>query len=206
MKKILATIFLLVALSTLSFTQINYDDHLLEGSTLILQKGSVLTYEVNLYGDVYDFIVKIKKYDEQGIEFDYEMTNDRNTSGNVKFTKDAFENAHMLYNYFAGGPVSLTDATTVWVSKKVFAELLSGTSTISSNEGETYDEVRPVGVFHDFEAFNKLSNSTINDITYLYATSEDESAKYWIHFSKSNPLILGMDLGWTIWLKEIGRM
>ena len=32
-----------------------------------------------------------------------------------------------------------------------------------------------------------------------------EKEKYWIHLNHYNPLILRMELGWSIWLKEMRR-
>jgi hypothetical protein len=197
----------MVAFNTKSFSQFNFDDHLFKGSVLMPSAGSVLTYEVNYYGDIYNFIVHIKKFGDDGIEFDYSMNNETNISGSMKIVKDAFESSKTQYNYFSGGPLTLTDQTSVWLSKKVFAELISesGKSTISSDGGSTETEIQNIGAFHDFELYNTTSNTTFNDVSYLYATNEDESEKYWINFSKYNPLILGMDLGWTIWLKQMGK-
>ena len=55
--------------------------------------------------------------------------------------------------------------TTVWVSKKVYKDLVS-----------------------------KNMKSEV---------SFDGKVKYWIHLSEDTPIILKMDLGWKIWLKEM---
>lgn len=207
MKNLFLIAAIIIGLNSKSFSQFNFDDHLFKGSILVPSVGSLLTYEVNYFGDIYDFVVHIKKFDENGIEFDYTMSNETNISGSMKITKEAYESSNTQYNYFSGGPLTLNDQTSVWMSKKVFAELISesGKSTISSDGGSTESEIFNVGAFHDFELYNTISKTTIKDVSYLFAMTEDETEKYWIHLSKSNPIILGMDLGWTIWLKQMGK-
>lgn len=207
MKKLLFCLIIIVFSSKISSAQIDYDSYLLKGSRIIIMEGTTLTYEVNYYGDVYDFKVTVKKFSPDGIEFDYEMTNEFNTKGSISIVKDAFENAKQQFNYFSGGPVKLDDKTSVWVSKKVFQELISAEakSVISADGGSSFIEILPFGVFSDFDIYNSISKTKITDLTYLYASTEDDSDRFWIHFSKNNPLILGMDLGWTIWLKEMGK-
>jgi hypothetical protein len=42
-------------------------------------------------------------------------------------------------------------------------------------------------------------------LPFVYAESKDGSAKYWITLNKSNPMILKMDLGWSITFKEMRK-
>lgn len=179
------------------------------GSTLITTPGLTLVYEVDFYGSEYDFIVHINEV-RDGIRFDYEMTNDDNTKGSVSITADAFENATSLFNYFAGGPVELTDMTSVWMSKKTFNDLVgeARSATISVDGGQSTIEIKTVGTGTDFTIYNAISESHIRDVAYLDARTEStffNAASFKIAFSRHLPLILEMNLGWTIKLKEMRR-
>ena len=188
-----------------SFSQIDLDKEMMNGSTLLLRKGMTLVYGVSFEGSEYDFIVHLNSFDE-GIAFDYEMTNAAGTKGRVVMSMEALTNARSQNNYFEGGEMNLVDQTTIWVSKTVFNELISNKeSMISPDGGNSSVMLQGARVGHDYSFFNAISNTTFNDLSYVYAESEDGKAKYWIHLRKYSPLILKMDLGWTIWLKELRK-
>lgn len=203
MKKVILIAAMLLGVSYASFAQVDLDAEMFNGSNLLTTEGTVYVYEVDFYGNTYDFIVHVKSLDD-GIEFDYEMTNTNNTKGIVKISKGAFENAIAQNNYFSGGEMNLDDQTTVWLSKKVFEDLVNtGKATISTDGGNTKIVIGDATAGHDFELYNAISEEPIEDLSYVYAESPDGSAKYWIHMSKYNPLILKMDIGWSITLKEM---
>lgn len=189
-----------------SYSQINLEDEQMKGSKLVLMPNFIYVYEVNYEGTEYDLIITVKSISD-GIEFEYKMTNDAETKGSVSMSSEALENAIKQINYFSGGQLDLTDKTTVWVSKKVFNDLvLSGSATISPDEGKTMIELINAEAGHDFNIYNAISNMEFNDISYVYAESKDGKVKYWIHLSQNNPMILKMDLGWTVTLKEIRKV
>ncbi len=205
MKKLILVLAISMFFGFQSFSQIDLDNEMMKGSTLITMPGQILVYEVDYYGITYDFIVNVKSLTD-GIEFDYEMTNADSTKGTVKMSKEAFEDAVAQSNYFSGGLMDLTDKTTVWVSKKVFNDLVNtGKATISPDGGGSYVEIANPAAGHNYEMYNAISDRTFDDISYVYAESPDGSVRYWIHMSKYNPLILKMDLGWTITLKELRK-
>jgi len=206
MKKLLLLIAFISFFSIQSQAQIDLDEEMMNGSTLMLQPGLILVYEVDFYDFTYDFLVHIKSF-EEGIEFNYEMTNDENTSGTVKISKEAFESATAQKNFFSGGEMNLTDQTTVWLSKKVFMDLVEkGTATISPDGGTTTGEIKVIEVGHNYDIYNAINDETMDDISYIFAESPDGSWSYVIHLSKYNPLILEMDLkDWSLWLKEIRK-
>jgi hypothetical protein len=206
MKRLLVLMTLIAGISFQPKAQIDLDSETMKGSTLLLQEGQTLVYGVDYYGDEYDFIVNVKSL-KDGIEFDYKMTNDAGTEGTVNMSKEAVEKAINQFNYFGGGKVDLEDKTSVWVSTKVFNELVSSAaaSTISADGGKTQVELEGAEPGHDFTVHNAISGKDMDNISYIYAQSDDGKAKYWIHMSKYNPLILKMDLGWKIWLKELRK-
>ncbi len=205
MKKltILISMFLLLFAGTQSFAQLEFDD--MNCSTLMLREGLVLVYGVNYNGTEYDFIMTINELSETKIEYSYIMTNAYATSGTIIMSEDALLNATSHYNYFSGGTVELTDMTSVWMSKKVFDELTGehGKTTISVDGGKTQVELNAIEVGYDFSLYNDISKKQFDNIGYFYAETEDQQIKYWVHYSKHYPIILKMDLGWQICLKEI---
>jgi hypothetical protein len=205
MKKLLIVISMFMALSQTMNAQINYEKETENANILLALPGFIYVYEVDFYGDVYDFIVTLKKFDDSGIEFDYEMTNASNTKGSVRISKEAMQNAIGQNNYFSGGLMDLTNLTTVWLSRKVINDLIeTGKAIISTDGGKTQTTLENTVAGQDFAFYNKISDMEMT-LPFVYAESKDGSAKYWITLNKSNPMILKMDLGWSITFKEMRK-
>lgn len=205
MKRFFLLTATLISLSQAVFSQINMDNEWLNGSTLLMREGQRLVYGVETANASYDFIIRIQSL-KDGITFSYEMTNAEGTTGTVHMNTEAMTSAVNQHNYFGGGELNLQDQTAVWVSKQVFNNLIrTGSSDISPNGGESSIVLKEASAKHDFQVYNAISGKQMNDISYVYAATEDGSAKYWIHLNENNPLILKMDLGWKIWLKELGK-
>lgn len=205
MKKLFLLILSIVCINFFSQAQIDYDKEAMVGSSIVTKAGQVLVYGVDFNGTAYDFIVHVKSVDN-GLVFDYEMTNANNTKGSVHISAKAMDDALSQNNYFTGGEMKLDDMTTVWVSRKVLMDIIEdGVTGISTDAGATQTKIQQKSVGHDYQAMNGVSGKMMNDLSYVYLESPDGSAKYWIHLNKGNPLILKMDLGWTIWLKEIKK-
>jgi hypothetical protein len=169
-----------------------------------LAAGDKLVYAVNAGGQQYDFIITLKKASyEAGIEFDYEMTNANNTKGHVKIDSKAKSESKKYINYFRGGNINLTDACTVWMTYANFMDMPEKkTEMILDNNTEEIfyrpekDEVMPTINFKGKSV--KIDGFMINN-----AEDMKGDKTMWIQNSSSNSLILKMDLGWTIELKEI---
>ncbi|MBL0145803.1 MAG: hypothetical protein IPP48_08610 [Chitinophagaceae bacterium] len=169
-----------------------------------LAAGDKLIYAVNAGGQQYDFIVTLRKANyETGIEFDYEMTNGNKTKGHVKIDSKAKSESKKYLNYFKGGKINLTDACTVWMTYANFMDMPEKKTemTLDDNETEIFyrpekDEVTPTINFKGKPV--KIDGFMINN-----AEDMKGDKTMWIQNSSSNSLILKMDLGWTIELKEI---
>lgn len=169
-----------------------------------IQKGDKLVYEVNAGGNTYNFIVTVNSESaEKGIDFNYEMTNANKTSGRVTISADAKSNATKYVNYFRGGDLNLTDACTVWLSDKNFSDMPDRKTTmqIDNSVPEIFyrpqnDEVEPVVKIKGTD--KKIDGFKINN-----AADGTGSKTIWINGISSNSLILKMDLGFSIVLKEI---
>ncbi len=179
-------------------------DEIGESTSIDLKKGTQLIYEVNANGNKYDFIVTLNDYDySRGIDFNYRMTNENKTQGHVKISKNGKNESRKYVNFFTGGELLLKDASTIWLTGKNFAEMPDKKTEMQfdNNDPETFyrqekDEVYPEVII--FEKKQKLDGFIINN-----APDATGNKTLWIHNISANPLILKMDLGWTVELKEI---
>jgi hypothetical protein len=99
--------------------------------------------------------------------------------------------------------MKLTDATTVWLSYDNFMDMPDKKTTMQFDDGEMetfyrndQDEVSPTINFKGKSV--KLDGFIINN-----AMDGKGNKTLWVMGASGNPLILKMDLGWTIELKEI---
>ncbi len=209
MKKQGTLFVVLMALAVCSFAQeiifmpmmLKNDDG--STGTYEIKKGDKLVYQVKAGSNEYDFIVTINAQGKGGIDFNYEMTNSKNTKGHVLISADAKNEATKYVNYFGGGELSLTDACTVWLSGKNFSDMPEKKTTIQIDDNipETFyrpekDEVTPVVKIKGED--KKMDVFIINN-----AADGTGNKTMWINGISSNSLIVKMDLGWTIVLKEI---
>jgi hypothetical protein len=166
--------------------------------------GDTLVYEVNAGGNIYEFIAVLKTYDlsDKGFSFDWKMSAPLNMSGTVSVLADAFLNSRSYINRFGSGGLELKDACTVFLTSLNFSEMPEKVSKlILDGEEETFyrpdnDEVpfkvKIGGEEYSLDGF-KINNKKdgTGDMTLV------------IQGISSHPLILEMELGFKIKLKEI---
>ncbi|MGE3062331.1 MAG: hypothetical protein AB7T10_01700 [bacterium] len=159
--------------------------------------GAKFVYHVEYFGDEYDFIVDLKNLSKD-IEFDWSMTSPMNSSGNVIIREKALKNATSLFNYYSNGDtLDMEDYTSIWVSKAVYNALKNDDIvTIDAGDG---DETL---TFEEIQKFTVVINGEDKELDCIYASS-DLFGWFWILDSQKFPLILKMDIGWTITLTEI---
>jgi len=169
-----------------------------------IKKGDKLVYQVNAGGSQYEFIITINGYNsKKAMDFNYEMTNANNTRGHVTISPEAQGNATKYVNYFRGGELNLTDACTVWLSGKNFRDL-SERKTImqlDNNAPETFYLPKE----DDVETVVKIKGEDKTVTGFKINNAEDGKGNktIWINDLSANSLIIKMDLGWSIVLKEI---
>ncbi|NVO02598.1 MAG: hypothetical protein HXX09_07815 [Bacteroidetes bacterium] len=161
-----------------------------------IKKDAKLTYDVNTKKANYLFMVSITNT-KPDLAFNFEMTDANKIKGNVNMSEEALKNAVKFNNYFRPGELLLTDMTTVWVSKKVYSYLKKG-QEIMVDFGDGEEGLKFKG--------NEKMSFKINDSKkeYNVLLSETESGKkMWVLDNAENPLILKMDLGWSIEIKSV---
>jgi hypothetical protein len=167
--------------------------------------GDKLVYEVNAGGQTYNFIVTLQKpkNDNYRYSFDWEMTAPASKTGHVDVSMDAALNSSKYINFFKGGNLNLTDASTVWMTGQNFGEMPEKKATMQmdnnapetfyrKDEAETEQKILFKGKEVKLDIF-KIDNDKAGS----------EHRQLWIQGISSFPLIVRMDMGWTIVLKEI---
>ena len=164
--------------------------------------GDKLVYHVNANGNEYDFIVTLNNESyEEGIDFNYVMTNADSTNGHVLITHIGSSKSKKYVNYFKGGELKLTDACTVWMTGANYWEYPVKHITLDNNKEEefyykknnTYDPVinfKGKLIKPDYAVYNNAADGNGNKTL-------------WVNQVSTNSLFLKMDLGWTIELKEV---
>jgi hypothetical protein len=166
--------------------------------------GTQLIYAVEAFGKTYDFIVTLNDYDyERGIDFNYEMTNEENTKGHVSISKKGANESIKYINYFKGGELKLTNTSSVWLSSKNFMDMPDNKTTMQMDDAapETFYKPEKNEVLHEIKV--KGETKTIQGFMINNAADGTGSKTLWIHDISANPLIIKMNLGFTIQLKEI---
>lgn len=170
-----------------------------DGTPAQITVGTQLIYEVNTATAKYQFIVTVKKLDD-GITFDWKMTAPINKKGTVVMAEEAVENAAGLFNYFATDTAKLTDQTSVWISRTMWREMHNEDEMvlISLDNGEATGFFREDGEAHKITYKGKPLDMKVSNLKSL---TDTQTITVWEN--EKFPIILKMDLGWTIELKEI---
>ncbi|MGG9970671.1 hypothetical protein ACQ33O_02660 [Ferruginibacter sp. SUN002] len=165
-------------------------------SSLDLTINDKLIYLVNVGGDEYDFTLKIKSL-APAFTFAWQMTNEDFNYGRIEVTPTAMDTSKKMHNYFINGSKTLTDATSVTLSKAAYKEIVQNKKVslwdgdkefVFENSDETIFAIEINGDYKTVEAFY-LSDENRNDIVVL------KNPNY--------PLILRMNIGWSINLSTI---
>lgn len=168
------------------------------------KSGDQLVYEVNAGGDVYDFIVTQQSgTDKYRYVFNWEMTAPANRKGHVNITKEAAYDSKKYKNYFSGGDLTLTDACTVWLSGQNFAEMPNKQTTMQLDNGEAETFYRKDEAETEYTVLYKGNEVKLDIFKIDNDKSGTDRHQMWVQGISSYPLIVKMDLGWTIRLKEI---
>ncbi len=167
-------------------------------------------WDVNFFGQNYDLkVTNPTGSTDTNFEFDWIMTSGPDMNGHIKITKEAMETATMQNNYFGAAmkDITLTDKTTIWVSKKVMTNILTNGSVKMDvgNGEEEFKTVLNTAGEKDEEAFNEkiMFKGVLKYINTLHIKNADGTRQLWILNDTKNPLIVKMQFDWSVNLKSI---
>lgn len=174
----------------------------LSGFAQTLQSGDKLTYNVKFEGESYNFSAKVKQFAPEMI-FDFTMTGSPGICGTVKMDKKATESAVKMYNNFSPDEtqIILKDAISVFPSKGMTDALYTeksirmdagnGMMTYSPGESKKMNVI-----YYASQAGKVISSDKIIEAKSF--VSENGKNFIWITRDFGQPVIVEMDLGWTI--------
>ncbi len=170
-----------------------------KASTFTVKPGDVLVYDVENSGDKYQFIVTVKKFGET-INFGFTMP-EKGTKANVNIQAAAVKTAVAYNNYFNNKDKDLSTESSVWLSKKNFRDLATGEKQTTMDVGsgaETFVREQTSTQKLKYKGVEKIV--TVYKVANANATDRRELS---VLTELNNPLIVSMNLGWTITLKEV---
>ncbi len=158
-----------------------------------LSTGMGLKYSIQDGAD-FEMDVIIKEYSPTAISFNWLIERfPRAIIGKVSMTSDALENASKFeVSFERGDDLAMKNKTSLWMSQKLFAALKKGKET-SMNLGE--GEKVYTGTKGSFD-FNGKS------LDALVISSADTKEKIYVLYSDENPLLLKVEMGFTMELKQ----
>lgn len=165
-----------------------------------IKPGTVLTYDVNTNEKKYQFVVTLKKLGDE-IAFDWKMTEPVNKTGTVLMSANAVAKADALLNNFSGGESKLEKETSVFISRKIFSDVSSTSSSSIKLNGANDTATVMSNTISEFN-FN-LNGNLVSIPGWELQGGGDIKSTVDVLESFKFPIIFRMDLGWTILLSEI---
>lgn len=157
--------------------------------------GDKFIYNVDAGGQQYDFIFTIKSL-SPNIVFEWNMTNEGKSHGKLTIPAAALVNSNKMYNYFSNGNVTLKNQTSVFLSKGIFKTLTTKKTV------DLYDGDKKLNFTNNGK--DGFGYKVGGDDKYLNAIymSTDDNNRMTVTDNPKFPIILSMDLGWSIRLAE----
>lgn len=176
-------------------------------STNYIKSGTILHYRITIDDDSYPFIVKIVKLSmPSSIVFDYDMQSANRMQARIEMTSNALNNAQTFYVFFDGKDELLNNRVSMFLSKKNISEI--------ENEKTSVNISAHTAMIKLDENENTLIPFTLIGKEEIYKTNianlitqkiSNNDLGYSIQYIKDNncPIIVSMNLGWTITLERI---
>lgn len=171
-----------------------------------LRPGYQINYNL-AYGDErYQFILDMMEVDSL-IQFRYTMTNTRNNTAIITITPASLDTATIQKNTFTSYDDTLSNSEiTVWFSQKMFSEIMTkDTSVFNGNYSGWGNKLTSFYNAGKTEYRYEL-NGVPQTIEVIHVVEmADNPKEFWVLNDAENPMIIKMNVGWEIWLKEINH-
>ncbi len=171
----------------------------LHAQALKLKAGSVLKYKITNGAESYNLAITIKSWDADRSIY-YEVSAPKAATGNIVLSQACLDNATGLNNDFAGGSISLSTESCVWISKAVYNSLKRDFQARLSSKGQAFT------LLNNYEDEYKITlDGKPTALNIIYAEEQSgKPYKYWILNEEANPLLIKLiDWGLIIELQEI---
>jgi hypothetical protein len=173
--------------------------------TFSIHKGDTLVYDVNAAGKQYTLFAIPNKFDAAALaDFNWVTSAPDSKSGHVTINAKALKSSKRYMNILPSGDLKLTDATSLWFCADNFSEITKKPTSLSLDNNSPESFSSP-----DDDAVSINVNYKGKDISLdgfaIQTKPEGEPGRkeIWILNISSNLLIIKMDVGWTMQLKEV---
>ena len=155
-----------------------------------------LSYLVNFKGEEYVFLLETQRVFPD-LVFTYLMSNHKETRGKITVKETALINAKELWNYFGNEEVVLEKQSSVWLSNYMFNQIKKTDSLRIKINIINYDNF-----YLTEEGTTKLNINGQKRVFNYFRIKSDRGYYLKVIDDVDSPIILEMDMGWTIKFKE----
>lgn len=167
-------------------------------------KGDILVYEITNGDKKYDLTITINNYNfSTGIDFTYETNTDPKIAGRITIAAKALQSGKKYVTNFYGGALKLSDALAVWMSYDNFNEISNRKTSIAMDNGASETYYRPEEDAVNPEIDFKGETAILDGFRLNNQQDGNGNKEIWVHNISSNPLILQLNMGWTMVLKAV---
>jgi hypothetical protein len=202
----LSSIIVFILLVLLGCQSARYNQKV-EVNDLNLRPYYQINYNLASGGERYQFIVDLLEF-EPYRSFKFTMTNTNETSSVITITPGALDTGYAEKNYFNRWVDTLDDKTlTVWFSNYMFSTLLAGDTAYFDGDIGWAGIERTAYYNAGRELYSYELNGVPQTIEVIKVVEAEKTKpkKFWVLNNPKNPMIVKMNVGWEIWLKEINH-
>jgi hypothetical protein len=173
--------------------------------TFNILRGDTLVYEVNAAGKHYNLLVVPNKFDATTIaDFSWIATAPENKAGHITINTKGLTTSKKYISNLPAGELKLADASSIWMTSSNFKEIAKGQTSIAfdNNQPESFSspeaDAVTVAVNYKGKPLNLEGFALENK-----AEGQPDRKEIWVLNVSTNLLIIRMDIGWTMQLKEV---
>jgi hypothetical protein len=166
--------------------------------------GDQLIYEVNAGGQTYELVItqRVPISEKYFYSFDWEMTAPVTKKGHIDISSSVYD-AKKYINYFTSGSLTMVDTCTVWMTGSNFAEMPDKKTIMQIDDNPPATFYRKDEAEQEYTVLYRGREVKLDIFKIDNELQGKQHHQLWIQGISSFPLIVKMDLGWTIRLKEI---
>ncbi len=167
-----------------------------------LKAGTKLVYAIERDGKKYDLNIQILGLTPD-VRFRWDMTAPMNKNGIMTLMPDARESAGGIITNLGEGMVNLHDLTAIWLSNTLMDKIKNAGGILMTVDGNAlackvmHDTPSPLQVLIDGK------DAQLSTITIHNGMTDATKKTITVLDSKDFPIIVQMNMGWTMTLKSI---
>lgn len=173
--------------------------------TFNILKGDTLVYEVNAAGRQYNLLVIPNKFDASTVaDFNWISTAPESKSGHVTISAAALKSSKKYLAYLPAGELKLTDASAIWMCQDNFKEITKKKTTLTLDNGQVENFVSPDEDAVTIDINYKGKPISLEGFAIQNKPEGEPGRKeIWVLNISNNLLMMKMDIGMTMQLKEV---